>query len=320
MKRIGIDLGGTKTIYGLFDENMRIKDRLRVNTERLATPAQVMDGIEQDLDKLLRRNKCSMKEITGIGIGFPGHICYDDGLVLMATNLPKWENVPLREALTARLGVPVWVDNDTNCAALAEHRQGAGRGAPHMVYVTVSTGIGCGLIINESLFRGTHGFAGELGQIFVSDMHGYGSERTNAGVVQSIASGPQLERLARESIALGINSSIVTHAHTLDAIRCEHIGMALEDNDALALQIIDHASKYLGRMLVNLFELLDIGVIVYGGGVMKLGPKLRNSMLQMFFSLSHGARRCKVEFREPLLGDDAGLIGAAMIAGDNDPL
>lgn len=311
--RIGIDFGGTKITYGLFDEDMRMVDSLRVRTDRLAMPEQVMDGMARDIDRLLTHNQCGLEAVAGIGIGFPGHIIYQKGLVLMATNLLTWENVPLRDELHARFGIPVYVDNDTNCAALAEHRIGAGCGASNMAYLTVSTGIGCGFILGGNLYRGTHGFAGELGQMFVSDTHGYATEKTNAGVIQSIASGPQLEKLARESIALGIKSSILTHARTLDSIRCEHIGMALEDNDTLAMQLVDHAAKYLGRMLVNLYELLDVGTIVFGGGVMKLGPRLRNNMVQAFYSLSHGARACGVEFKEPALGDDAGLIGAGMI-------
>lgn len=312
--RIGIDFGGTKITYGLFDENMHMIDNLRVRTDRLAMPEKVMDGIVQDIHALLAHHTLGLEVVSGIGIGFPAHIIYAEGLVLMATNLPTWERIPLRDELTRRLGIPVTVDNDTNCAALAEHRIGAGHGAANMAYVTVSTGIGCGLILDGNLYRGTHGFAGELGQIFVSDMHGYATERTNAGVIQSIASGPQLEKLARDSISLGTRSSILTYAGSLDDIRCEHIGMALQDNDALAGQIVDHGAKYLGRMLVNLFELLDIGTIVYGGGVMKLGPRLRDGMLQVFYGLSHGARMCAVDFKEPALGDNAGLIGAGMIA------
>lgn len=182
-----------------------------------------------------------------------------------------------------------------------------------MIYMTISTGIGCGFIINGEMFRGTHGFAGEMGQMFVSDTEGYGNARMNAGVVQSIASGPQLARRAREQILAGRESRILAHAGTHDAIDCEHIGRALAEDDALAGEIIDYAADYLGRTLVSFFELTDIGTIVYGGGVTKLGPRLTQGMIDHFYRLSHGAQRVPVDFRPAALGDDAGLIGAALL-------
>lgn len=313
MLRIGIDFGGTKIAYGLYSDTMECLHRLRVKTDADAMPDTVLDGMAQDIDRLLAESGHSLSQVCGAGLGFPSHIDFDEGRVIIATNLPRWEDVPLRDLLAQRLGIPVFVDNDTNTAALAEHRQGAGIGAKHMVYMTISTGIGCGFIINGALFRGTHGFAGEMGQMFVSDTHGYGTERMNAGVVQSIASGPRLADLARSRIQAGAQSSILAHAGCPEEITCEHIGAALAEEDPLAIEIVDHAVFYLGRMLVGLYELTDIGVVVYGGGVTKLGPRLTQGMQDTFYSLSHGARKRPVDFRPATLGEDAGLLGAALI-------
>ncbi|MDL2319315.1 ROK family protein, partial [Eubacteriales bacterium OttesenSCG-928-A19] len=306
MLRIGVDFGGTKIAYGLYDEGMRLLDRGRVRTEVDAAPTDVIDSMARDITGLVARAGRAMSEVVGVGVGFPSHIDFDGGRVIIATNLPVWEDVPLRDLLSARLSLPVWVDNDTNTAALAEHRLGAGQGARHMAYMTISTGIGCGFIINGDMYRGTHGFAGELGQIFVSDTHGYGNERMNPGVIQSIASGPRLARMARERIAGGRESRILHHAGTPDAIDCEHIGLALAEDDALATEIVDFAAHYLGRTLCSLYELMDLGVIVYGGGVTKLGPRLTGGMIDAFYALSHGARKRPVDFRPAALGDDAG--------------
>lgn len=313
MVRVGVDFGGTKVAYGLYDGAMRLVGRHRRSTDVGAQPEAVLDTMAADIRDLLRQGGYEAQDLAGVGIGFPSHIDYDGGRVLIATNLPVWEDVPLRDLLAQRLDAPVWVDNDTNAATLAEHRLGAGQGARHMIYMTISTGIGCGFIINGDMFRGTHGFAGELGQIFVSDVHGYGNERMNAGVIQSIASGPRLARRAREAIAAGRESRILLHAGTVEAIDCEHIGRALSDGDALAEEIVDHAAEYLGRMLVSLYELTDIGTIVYGGGVTKLGPRLTDGMIDRFCALSHGARKCPVSFHPAALGDDAGLLGAALL-------
>lgn len=314
MLRIGIDFGGTKIAYGLFDAQMRLVQRLRVATDAAATPDAVMDRMAEDVRALIRRAGHGPADVAGVGIGFPGHIDYGAGRVIIATNLPIWEEVPLRVLLAERLGLPVWLDNDTNTATLAEHRQGAGQGAPHIVYVTISTGIGCGFIIHDRVFRGTHGFAGELGQMYISDRYGYGNERMNDGVIESIASGPRLARLARERIEAGEESHILFHAGGNPAkIRTEHIGLALAEGDALAGEIIDFAAAYLGRMMVNLYELTDIGVIVYGGGVTKLGPRLMDAVEETFLRLSHGARKRPPVFVPAALGDDAGLIGAALL-------
>lgn len=313
MLRVGVDFGGTKIAYGLYGADMRLIERLRVKTDAAAEPLAVLDMMARDIRSLVSSAGHEMAAVTGVGVGFPGHIDFDDGRVIIATNLPRWEEAPLRDELSARVGLPVWLDNDTNTAALAEHRAGAGQGARHMAYMTVSTGIGCGFIINGDVFRGTHGFAGELGQTFVSDDTGYGSLRMNAGVVQSIASGPPLARLAREKVAAGRQSSILASAGTCEAIDCEHIGKALAEGDALATEIVDYAAKYLGRALVNLYELMDIGVIVYGGGVTKLGSRLANGMIDQFYGLSHGARKRPVDFRPAALGEEAGLIGAAWL-------
>ncbi len=313
MLRIGIDFGGTKIAYGLYDNDMRLLDRLRVKTDAEAQPEAVMDAMARDVRALMDQAGYPMADLAGIGIGFPSHISYEQGSVLIATNLPLWEDVALRDELGARLGVPVWVDNDTNCAALAEHRLGAGQGARHMAYMTVSTGVGCGFILNGEMYRGTHGFAGELGQMFVSDREGFGTRRMNAGVVQSISSGPAMVKLAQARIAEGRRSTIPAHAGTADAIMCEHIGAAYAEGDALAAEIVEHAVLYLGRTLVNLYELMDIGVIVYGGGVLKIGPRLVDGMIEVFYSLSHGAKKCPVDFRPAALGDDAGLIGAGLM-------
>ncbi len=313
MLRVGIDFGGTKIAYGLFDEDMRLIERLRVKTDAEAAPRDAMNGMARDVEALLQKAGCKIAAVCGVGIGFPCHIGYDQGAVLIATNLPLWEDVLLRDEIKARLGVPVWVDNDTNCAAFAEYRQGAGRGARHMTYMTVSTGIGCGFVLNGAMYRGTHGFAGELGQIFVSDTQGFGTSRMNAGVVQSISSGPALAKLAREWIGQGRKSAILTYAGSPEAIACEHIGMAYAEGDALAAEIVEHGVTYLARMLVNLYELMNIGVIVYGGGVLKMGKRMTEGMIEEFYRLSHGARKCPVDFRPAALGDDAGLIGAALM-------
>lgn len=315
MLRVGVDYGGTKIAFGLYDEDMCLLARKRVRTDVHAQPDTAIDAMARDIAALVQGAGRTMEEVMGVGVGFPCHVSFEDGRVIIATNLPIWEDVPLRDMLAQRMGLPAYLDNDTNCATLAEHRLGAGQGARHMVYFTVSTGIGCGFVINGDMFRGTHGFAGELGQVFVSDTEGYGSTRTNAGVIQSIASGPQIARYAREQVAAGRKSAILDCAGSLDAIDCEHIGRALAQGDALAEEIVNRTALYLGRMLVNLFELTDIGTIVYGGGVTKLGPRLTQGMIDAFYGLSHGARKCPVDIRPAAFGEDAGLIGAALICG-----
>lgn len=309
---VGIDVGGTKVAYGLFDENYDLLCRMQTPSRPdLPAPAamkEIIDGV----DKLLAEAKHQRSDLAGVGACLPSFINHKTGVVAYTANLPTWVGVSARDMLSEGLGVPVSVDNDANAAALAEHSKGAGTDRENMIYITISTGVGGGLIINDHIFRGSHGMAGEIGHVLVSDAHGFPCGCGNAGCVESIASGPNMARYAAHRIEAGAQSSISRYADG-KPITTVHIGQALRESDPLAVETVDHAAEYLGRLFQSLYQILDIDLIVYGGGAVKVGPRLMERSMARFNALCKYAADYPVTFRPALLGDDTGIIGAALL-------
>lgn len=310
---IGIDVGGTKILYGLFDDRMNLLRVIQRSTDQELLPDQLMDQMTGHVCELLRGANVKADEIRGIGAAFPSHIDFNRGIVLETSNIQALNNVPVRELLEARLEIPVWLDNDANVAALAEHRLGAGRGHRDMIYVTVSTGIGGGLILNGELYRGIHGAAGEIGHMFVSDSLGYPCGCGVTGCVQSISSGPHMAEYAMNRIKEGADSSILKYAGTLSRIDMVAVGRAFNENDSLAVEVVERGAEYLGRMFQSLYQIFDINVFVYGGGVMKLGPRFVNMIVEAYRRYSQMEIKYPAHFLPAELGDNTGMIGAALL-------
>ncbi len=169
---IGIDVGGTKIAYGLFDLEGELLGRTEHPSDQEADGPAFSDQIIRTTEELMKKNGVSKDEVTGVGVCICSYIIFDKGYVYLTSALEKIQNFYMRDYLQERLGLPVVLDNDANVAALAEHRKGAGRGTRHMVYVAVSTGIGSGIIINGDLFRGSYGFAGEVGHMLITPDEG----------------------------------------------------------------------------------------------------------------------------------------------------
>jgi glucokinase len=310
---IGIDVGGTKILYGVFDNQMNLLRVIQRSTDQELQPDQLMDQMTGHVNELLRGANLKNDEIRGIGAAFPSHIDFNRGIVLETSNIQALDNVPVRDLLEARLDIPVWLDNDANVAALAEHRLGAGRGHRDMIYVTVSTGIGGGLILNGELYRGIHGAAGEIGHMFVSDSIGYPCGCGVTGCVQSIASGPHMAEYAMNRIKEGEESSILKYAGTLSRIDMVAVGRAFQEDDPLAIEVVERGAEYLGRMFQSLYQIFDINVFVYGGGVMKLGPRFVDMIIAAYRRYSQMEIKYPAHFLPAELGDNTGMIGAALL-------
>jgi glucokinase len=310
---VGLDVGGSKILYGLFDGSMNLIRVIQRITDQELMPDQLMDQVAQNVADLLSAAGVDKSEVRGLGAAFPSHIDFNRGVVLETSNIPALSNVPVRELLEKRLGLPVWLDNDANVAALAEHRLGAGRGHRDMIYVTVSTGIGGGLILNGDIYRGMHGIAGEIGHMFVSDSIGYPCGCGVTGCVESIASGAHMAEYAMNRIKEGEESSILRYAGTLSRIDMLAVGRAFAENDPLAIEVVQRGAEYLGRMFQSLYQILDINVFVYGGGVMKLGPRFVNMIVDTYRRYSQIDIKYPASFLRAELGDNTGMIGAALL-------
>ncbi len=309
---IGIDVGGTKIAYGVYDSNYQKVGKFVAKTNPQLEPEEMIDEMCSHIKTLLAQSSIQVSEIKGVGAAFPSHIDFEKGLVITTSSLPKWDNVPAKEMLSKKLGVPVEIDNDANAAAIAEHRFGAGRGHKHMLYVTISTGIGGGIIINNEIFRGSYGAAGEFGHMIISD-EGYKCGCGNVGCVMSLASGPKIIRYTLDRIDDGACSMISNMIACTDEISCKHIGDAAKEGDTLAKEALDRTGDYLGIMFANLYQIFNIRHFVVGGSVSKIGKPLFDRFYGKLMSLSKISSAYPVTIVPAELGDDVGIVGAATL-------
>ena len=310
---IGIDVGATNSKIGLFDSQMRLVKVINTLTDKELEADQLLDILAMQAKQLMKEQEITSADVRGVGAAFPSFIDFKNGVVLETSNIISLTDQPVRKMLSERLNLPVWLDNGANCAALAEHELGAGRGQNDMIYATIASGIGGALILNDRLYRGIHGMAGEIGHMFISDSTGYPCSCGVTGCVQSISSGIHMARYVTDRIKEGMDSRILEHAGTLSNIDMRAVGKALNQGDPLALEVVSRGAEYLGRMFHSLNMIFDINVFVYGGGVTKLGKKFVDRMIAAYRHYSLMDQRFPAQFLPAELGDDAGLIGAALL-------
>lgn len=301
---MGIDAGGTKVAYGLFDESNNLFDRLQHPTAITADGSAFSDILIENINMMISRNQLTFDCLQGIGICMPSFILFDQGYVCMTSAMVNIRDFPMKDYLQSRLNVPVVLDNDSNVAALAEHRYGAGRGSIHMVYMATSTGIGSGLIFNEKLFRGSYGWAGESGHMIITPDEGIECGCRNKGCFMSWASG----RYIPQHICLDAET-MSTSMKVCDSLDCLELYDACMKGDALALQTLDRTANYIALCVFNIYQLLNINLFVFGGGLINFGDLLYDKVRGKFDSLNHIPQT--VEFRFAELKQDVGIIGAA---------
>lgn len=307
---IGVDIGGTKVAAGVVDESGTI-----LATTRRVTPADDTARI-QDVIVAAVRELTSEYDVDAVGIGAAGFVDEQRSIVLFAPNI-AWRHEQLRPALERRLDMPVVIENDANAAAWAEGRFGAGRGADHVVTLTVGTGIGGGIVVNGQLLRGRFGVAAEIGHLtVVPDGRPCGCGLH--GCWEQYGSGRALEREARR--LAGAAPELAGELLRLAGGRPENITGAMitqaaRAGDMAAMQCFDEIGSWLGRGLAGLAAILDPGLFVIGGGVSTAGEVLRAPALAAFHkSLTGHGHRPVAEVRIAELGHEAGLVGAADLA------
>jgi glucokinase len=237
-------------------------------------------------------------------------------MVLNAPNLPGWVDFPLRSLVEQALGVPVAIGNDANLAALAEWKFGAGRGTQDMIYITVSTGVGGGVISRGRLISGARGLGAELGHM-VADPHGPVCSCGRPGHLEAIASGPAIVRRAADLLHQGNASTLRLEIVSDPALTPEVIAQAARQGDGLARQVVREAGEALGRQLASLVHVFNPQVIVVGGGVAQIGEALFAAIqVALRASTMHPAFLDGLEVRPAALGDDSGLVGAMILASE----
>lgn len=302
--RLGIDAGGTKVAYGLFDESNTLFDRYQHPTPIEADGPAFSDLLIKGVNTLITRNSLRREDIQGVGICMPSFILYDDGYVLMTSAMVNIRDFAMREYLEKRLELPVILDNDSNVAALAEYRYGAGRGSKHMIYMATSTGIGSGLILNGQLFRGSYGWAGESGHMLITPDEGLECGCRNQGCFMSWASGRYMPQQARR-LAKG-RTTLLNLGPELDGVE---LNRACQAGDRLAMEVLDQTAHYIGVCAFNIYQLLNVNLFVFGGGLTNFGDLLFSRVRREFDHYNHLPQ--KVDFRFAELKQDFGIIGAA---------
>jgi glucokinase len=309
---IGIDVGGTKLAYGLFDEKLNLIARRRSPSMPEASAKEMIGAMARDVDALLEDGGCARSALKGIGAVFPSYIDKRRDVIVTTANLPNWVDIPIKEIFEQEFSTRVEIDNDANGAALAEHRAGAGRGREHMIYITVSTGIGGGIIINNRLFRGSFGMAGEFGHMFISDTYGAMCGCGNVGCAESIATGPSVEKYIAQKLKEPGVQTCLTELAQGGAVTTLHLAEGVRREDPFSLAVVEHVGEYLARMYVSLYQALNIDRVVYGGGLMKI-TLIMDVVWARFAQMVNYSERYPVEFIPAQLGDDTCMIGAALL-------
>ena len=307
-----VDLGGTQLRAALCAPDGTILKRVRKKTQASRGPEGVMARVLRAVEGVWPKEG----RVQAISMVAPGPLDPFEGVVIGAPNLPGWGHVPVRDIL-ARFGVPVYVNNDANLAALGEHRYGAGRGFDDLIYITISTGIGGGIILDGRLFVGSKGLAGEIGHIVVQPggaLCGCG----NRGCLEAMASGTAIGRQARTLAASGRAPAILAAAGgDVRQVTARSVSVAAAQGDKVARKLFRQAGRYIGIAVANLMHLFNPQRFVLGGGVAQAGELLFKPIRRTACRWVLVPEFCAgVDIVPAELGDDAGLMGALAFALD----
>jgi len=310
---VGIDLGGTYIKIGLFDSALKLLCKTSVATEADMGPDVVIDKMAQTVEKLVADEGFALSDIIAIGIGTPGPAKYSEGVIIRSTNMPKFKNVPICKMLKEKLGAPVVFDNDANVACWGEYAVGAGKGVENMVFFTLGTGIGGGIISNGELVHGCAENAAELGHTIIYP-DGRKCNCGQRGCVEAYASADSTARRAREAVEAGAESSLKEVLDEKGTITSKDVYEHLAAGDELAKGITDGTAKALAITCINMLHTTEPKRIVFAGGMIAAGDLLLGRIRDYFDEHIWSIKKEHVEIVFATLGEDAGIIGAAALA------
>jgi glucokinase len=313
---LGLDVGGTKLAAGVVAADGTVLSHLR-------TASNVPDGPDRMIARHLELGRQAVRvagvqweRISAVGIACGGPLDPDAGIIQSPLSLPGWDDIPLVRIVEDALDRPAVVDNDATACALAEYRFGAGRAreSRHLVYLTISTGIGGGLVLDGLVYRGAAGNAGELGHLTV-DYLGRQCACGRRGCLEAYASGTNIAVRAREALATGRPSSLAR----LDRIRAEDVAAAARAGDPLATDIWDETTAILGSAVANILDVFNPDLVVLGGGVTRSGNQLLHPVREAGLRQAMPPARRAADIVLAALGDEVGVVSAACVAFDRLP-
>lgn len=311
---IGVDLGGSKILSAVVDRRGKIyASDYRPTSARRGVKA-VVRAIAESVLAAEKKSGVPRDRIAAVGLGAAGISNPYTGIVYLSPNLPDWRNVPVRDMVAEATGLKVFLTNDANAAALGEMYFGVARGCRDFIYVTISTGIGGGIIIGGKLYSGAAGMAGEIGHITV-EPDGPPCNCGGAGCWELYASGSALARRAREQIEQGDKTVMIKMAGgNLEKVDAPLVKKAAERGDVVALKLVAESARYLGIGLGSLINIFNPEMIVIGGGFSGMGDMLLKPAYEEARRRSYRDAYAVVRFGVSGLGGNAGVLGAAAYA------
>jgi glucokinase len=310
----GVDLGGTKLAIGLVKENGVVIDKIVVYDHTTKNDREIVQEICDIIKKLLQSNALKEESLLGIGVVFPGHIRSRQGITITSSNIKGLKNFPLKSEIEKYIRSKVITDNDANAQAYAEYRFGAGVGYDNMIFVTISSGIGAGIIIERKIYRGITGTAGEFGHMIV-DPHGeLKCGCGNYGCLMTFTCGQALGKIFKKYLLNGMETKLQLDENvSASDINGRILKKGLEMNDFLTMKVVDQCAQYLGIGLYNLFQMFNPPLFVLGGGLMNLGNYFFDQIKFHFYNYARDMLYDDVHFTLSKLKEDAGIIGAASL-------
>lgn len=311
---VGVDLGGTKILAGVFSMQLKCLGRSKMSTKAQRGSAAVIDRVAQCVENAVDECDLEMKRIKGVGIGAPGAVDPESGRVIFAPNL-AWQDTPLKRDLEKQLGVPVFVENDGNVCTLGVYETELQTKPRHMVGIFLGTGIGAGLILNGELFSGFNRTAGEIGHMIL-EVGGPKCNCGNKGCFEALAGRQAIFRRIQTAVKEG-QKTVLTDmlGDGLLNMRSGDLRKALRRGDKLVERVIEEAAEYTGIAVANVINMVNPEVVVLGGGII---DALEDEMLAIIvetakdYALAGTAKG--IEIIPSKLGDDAGIVGAAVLA------
>lgn len=300
---IGIDFGGTSVKTGVLYRGNLIEEAPRIDTQEFEEARPLIERIHETVKNL----RSSHPRIEAIGVGMPGFVDFPTGMVHNLTNVKGWQRIYLKRELNELANLPVTVENDANCMAYAEWKRGSGRGMSHLVALTLGTGVGGGIVIDNRMVRGANFVAGELGQTSI-DYQGPDGAYGNRGSLEDYVGNQQITDMALKAYA--------DAGKTMVRSDCEpaHLTALALKGDEIALSIWDRVAKKLSTALMNCCWLLNPEAIIIGGGVAKAGSLLFDPLEKHLRAQLSPAFKENLRLLPARFGNEAGMVGAATLA------
>ncbi len=314
---VGIDIGGTKLATVVADKDGKILQKVRKPTESERGPRHAVQLLLEMVDEVIALGGLRCEDISGIGVSCGGPLDTKTGIIYSPPNLPGWDALPLKEMIESEFHIPTVIENDANASALAEARFGGGRGYDYVLYMTMSTGIGGGIVANGKIYHGANDSAGEVGhQILLPDgpLCGCGQY----GCLEALCSGPAIARRAQGAIGDQSHTKILALADgQIDRVKSEHVLQAARDGDALAIALVEETAYYMGWGIANLVNILNPQIVLLGTIAVAAGDLLLDPIRRTVTEMAMQRPLESVKIMPAELGDSIGDLAAiSLVIGD----